>query len=440
MSEVVDILIRDCLIATINHGVVNRGFIAISNGRIVDFGRVEDCRYRGETVVKAKGMAAVPGLVNLHTHSPMTLLRGVAEDLPLDKWLRKVIWPIEANLKPEDVYWGAKLACIEMLKSGVTCFNDMYFYMEMVAKAVEETGIRAVLSHGVIGAGKPDGGLKDLEEGLRFALENRGRGNGRILTALGPHAEYTVHPELLAKVSEYSEKHSLPIHFHYAESRELLEETWRKIGKNPLKQYDEIKLLNSRLILVHCIYLEVEDMELLARRKVSVAYNPVSNAKLAQGIARVREMVKHGINVGIGTDGPASNNTLDLLRDLRFASIIQKAKYLDPTALSSLEILKMATLNGAKALGIGNDIGDIERGRKADIILINMKSPYLHPIHDIYSTLIYSTCGLNVDTVIVDGEMLVKNGKCIHLNEEEIMEKADEKALNLIERSGIRGK
>ncbi|MEM1546216.1 MAG: amidohydrolase [Candidatus Methanomethylicia archaeon] len=435
MSGIVDVLIRDCLIATINSGVIDHGFIAINDDRILDFGRIENCRYHGETIIEAKGMVAMPGLINLHTHSPMTLLRGVAEDLPLDRWLREVIWPIEANLKPEDVYWGAKLACIEMLKSGVTCFNDMYFYMDMVAKAVEETGIRAVLSHGIIGVGKPDGGLKDLEEGLKFALENRGRGNGRVLTALGPHAEYTVQPELLARIAEYSGKYGLPVHFHYAESKELLEDTWRRTGENPLKKYDEINLLNDRLTLVHCIYLELEDIDLLAKRKVSIAYNPVSNAKLAQGIARVREMIRHGINVGIGTDGPASNNTLDLLRDLRFASIIQKAKYLDPTALSSLEILKMATINGAKALGINNDIGDIEKGKKADIILLDLKSPYLHPVHNIYSTIVYSACGLNVDTVIVDGKVLVKNGKCIHLDEEEIMKKADEKALDLIKRS-----
>ena len=435
MSRVVDVLIKDCLITTINSGVINHGFIAINDDRILDFGRIENCRYHGETVIEAKGMVAIPGLINLHTHSPMTLLRGVVEDLPLDKWLREVVWPIEANLKPEDVYWGAKLACIEMLKSGVTCFNDMYFYMDMVARAVEETGIRAVLSHGIIGIGKPDVGLRDLEEGLRFALENRGRGNGRVLTALGPHAEYTVQLELLAKIAEYSERYSLPVHFHYAESKRLLEDTWRGIGENPLRKYDEINLLNNRLILVHCIYLELEDMDLLARRKVSIAYNPVSNAKLAQGIARVKEMAKHGVNVGIGTDGPASNNTLDLLRDLRFASIIQKAKYLDSTALSSLETLKMATVNGAKALGIDNDVGDIEKGKKADIILLDLKSPYLHPIHNIYSTIVYSACGLNVDTVIIDGKILVKNRKCIHIDEGEIIEKADEKAADLIKRS-----
>lgn len=432
-----ELLIKGCLVLTMDEAgrVVNEGYVAVRDGVVVGVGRLDECPFSGEEVIDARGKLAMPGLVNAHTHSPMTLLRGVIEDLPLEKWLKEVAWPIEANLRPDDVYWGSLLGCVEMARSGVTCFNDQYFFMDRVAEAVRQAGLRGVLSHGVIGYGKADGGESELKKGLEFAVEYNGYADGRVVTRLGPHAEYSCDLELLLKTREQAKKHGLGIHMHFAEYQPLYERARESWGGSPAHVLDKHGFWGRDVIIAHAISLDEEEIRLLARRGVSVAYNPVSNMKIASGTARVVEMLKEGLTVSVGTDGPASNNTLDLLKDLRFASYLQKHYYKDPAVIDAKTVVRMATINGANALGLGGRIGSIEPGKHADVILIDLRRPHLSPLHDPYALVAYSASGHDVSDVIVSGRVVVRDRRVLTVDEEAVVEKAADAAHDLLERS-----
>ncbi len=431
-----DILIRGCIVLPmVGPEIIEKGLIAIGDDRLSYVGRASEApRIRAEKVIDGRGKVALPGLINCHTHVSMALFRGVGEDQALDQWLGETIWPLEAKLKPRDIYYGALLGCLEMIKGGTTCFADMYFHEEMVAKAVEEAGLRAVLAPGIIEAGNRERGENFLKEGIKFAQKFHGGARDRISVHLGPHAVYTCSPELLKKVREEASRLGVGIHIHLAESERMVKQIKERYGLTEAELLESIGFLGSDVLAAHCIYLSTREMKLLAKHHVKVAYNPVANMKLALGIPRIGELTDLGVTVGLGTDGPASNNNLDILQNLKIAALLQKVHYMDPTILPVRRALEMATIHGAKALGLERDIGSLEAGKKADVILIDFKKPHLTPLHNPYANIVYSAHGGDVNTVIVDGKILMENREVKTLNEEEVMQKGRRAALNLLAR------
>ena len=404
-----DLAIRGGIVLTMDDDmrVLNPGSIGVSGDEIKYVGK-EDCR--GEVEINARGCVVIPGLVNCHTHSPMTLFRNAVEDQPLEKWLKEYVWPVEARLKPEHVRAGARLAAAEMALSGTTCFNDMYFFMEEVAKAAAEIGIRAVLSEGLVELFSDRASEEVLRRGVSFAERYHGW-KGLVYAMLGPHAEYSCGLEFLRRVREEADRLGVGIHIHVAEVKPPVDEFVKKHGKTPVKAFDEIGFLRSDVVIAHGIYLTDEDLEIIRNRGAAIAYNPVSNMKLASGAARVDEMLRLGIKVGLGTDGPGSNNALDMLQDMKFAALLQKLRYMDPRSLPAKSVVRMATRGGAEALNLDKLIGSIEVGKKADITIIDTRKIRYLPVRDPYTALAYCSSGSDVKDVIVNGRIIVRDGE-----------------------------
>ncbi len=433
-----DLLIEGCLLFPMDgRGPVREAALAIRDGRVVYSGRPGgDVKFRAEEGVEGRGRAILPGLINCHTHAPMTLLRGLAEDVPLDVWLKEHVWPVEAAMGPEDIYWGALLACLEMSLTGTTCFSDMYFHEDMVAEAVLKSGLRAVLSPGIMDITGPKLGEELLKGALEVFRKYDGAGGGRVRVFLGPHAIYTCSRELLERVRDEAERLGTGIHIHLSETEEEVRRCLEEYGRTPVAYLDELGLLGPRTLAAHCIYLTDEDIRLLAERGVKVAHCPVASAKIGTGVARVPEMLSAGVEVGLGTDGPASNNTLDMLETVKFACLIHKASRRDPTVLKAREALEMATIRAARALGISDQVGSLEPGKKADFVVINLRRASTVPLHDPYAAVVYSARSGAVEHVFVDGEPVVLNGEHVKLDAEAVMEEAEERALDLLRRAG----
>ncbi|MEM1514836.1 MAG: amidohydrolase [Candidatus Bathyarchaeia archaeon] len=436
-----DIVIRNCTILTMSKiDIIKGGKIAIKDGKIIYVGReAEAPNFEADEIIDGWRIIAMPGLINCHTHIAMTLFRGVAEDKELSAWLRETIWPLESKLKPSDVYYGALLGFIEMIKSGTTCLLDMYFYEDMVAKAAMESGIRCVLAPGIFDAGHKVLGRILLRRALKFVKEYYGEGSGKIYTMLGPHAVYTCSPDLLRKICEEAVKNNIGVHIHLAESESDAINIKRTYGKSEVELLHEVGLLRSNLVAAHCIHLSDQDISLMAKNDVKVVYNPVSNMKLSSGIPRIKDLLDAGLTIGFGTDGPASNNSLDMFETMKIATLLQKTLYGDPRVLPAKKVVEMATINGARVLGLDDMIGSIEVGKKADIILIDTNKPHLTPMHDVYAALVYSARGSDVDTVIIDGRIIMRNRSITTVEEHEVMEKAAEVSQDLLSRRSLRG-
>ncbi|AOQ23631.1 5-methylthioadenosine/S-adenosylhomocysteine deaminase [Moorella thermoacetica] len=414
------ILIKDCTIVPISGPVIAKGVIAINDDRLHYVGRADGlpAGWQADTVIEAGDMVALPGLVNAHTHAAMTLLRSYADDLPLKQWLEEKIWPREDRLEREDIYWGSKLALLEMIRSGTTTFADMYFHMDAVAEAVVESGLRASLCQGLIGL--QDTSNKRLEAGISLVKEWHGAGEGRITTMLGPHAPNTCTPEYLTRVAETAAGLGVGLHIHLAETRGEVEDVKARYGATPVALVNKLGLLDLSVLAAHCVHLTTEEIAILAEKKVGVAHCPESNLKLASGVAPVKEMLAAGVNVAIGTDGAASNNNLDMVAETRTAALLAKGITGDPTVVPAHKALVMATLNGARALGLEKEIGTLEAGKKADLILVDMRQPHLMPPNDVEANLVYAARGSDVDTVIVNGKILMARGEVKTLDAEEI--------------------
>jgi 5-methylthioadenosine/S-adenosylhomocysteine deaminase len=431
-----DILVQGCMILPMNgKDLIEDGVLAIKDERIAFVGkRTSATDIEADLKVEAKGKVALPGLVNCHTHVPMTLFRGIAEDQSLSIWLKETIWPLEAKLKPGDIYDGSLLGCLEMIKGGTTCFGDVYFHEDMVAKAVEKSGLRAILAQGIFGGANKVVGEKMLNESVGFAERFDGYADGRVNVMLGPHAAYSCEPELLKRVSEEASRLKVGVHLHLAES-EVMFSKFRKIyGCGEVEFLDGLGFLKNNVVAAHCINLSAKDRHILSRRGVNVAYCPVANMKLGLGAAKIKDLVNLGVNVGLGTDGPASNNSLGMFETMKFGALQQKLVYRDPAVLSAREVLEMATMGGARALGLEKNVGSLEVGKKADIILVDISKPHLKPLHDVYASLVYSAKDSDVDTVIVDGKVLMENKGVKTLDEEAVMEKAEKAAFDLVSR------
>ncbi|HHX49947.1 MAG TPA: amidohydrolase [Clostridia bacterium] len=406
------------------------GDIAIEGSFIRHVGRTgtTSADFRPDRVINGRGLVVLPGLINSHTHAAMTLLRSYADDLPLMQWLEEKIWPLEARLTSEDVYWGTKLAILEMLRAGITAFADMYFFMEDVARAVEESGIRASLSRGLIGVG--DQAEKGLEESIDLIEKWHNQAQGRIKVMLGPHAPYTCPPTYLEKVLKMAEQYHVGLHIHLAETEEEVQSIVATYGKRPVELMMEIGLFQQRVLAAHCVHLNQKEIEILADSRVGVVHNPESNMKLASGIAPVPEMLQAGIDVALGTDGAASNNNLDLFGEMRSAALLHKVNKMDPTVLNSYQTLEMATRNGAQVLGLEQS-GILKEGYKADIILVNFSRPHLYPVHDVPAHLVYAAQAGDVQTVIIDGQVVVDQGRVLTMDEEEIFAQVEKRARRL---------
>ncbi|GAB4390816.1 MAG: amidohydrolase family protein [Thermodesulfovibrionales bacterium] len=407
--------------------VIEDGAVVVDGGLVVEAGGRREvlARYSSPHVAEGRGKAVLPGLVNTHTHAAMTLLRGMADDLPLMEWLEKHVWPAEEKwLAPEFIADGVALACAEMLKAGITLYNDMYFFEETAARTARDMGMRAVLGSGIVDfPTKVTSGADDCLRKAEEFLRNFG-GDPMITPCVAPHAVYTCSPETLRKAKALADRYGSRVHIHLAETEGEVKDSKAKFGKGPVELLEEIGFLDERVLAAHCVWLSEGEIEVLARRGVSVSHCPESNLKLASGIAPVPAMLKAGVKVSLGTDGAASNNDLNILSEMSTAAKLHKAVSGDPTVLDARTVLLMATRWGAEALGLGGVCGSLEPGRAADITVMDLGRPHLTPLYNIYSQLVYSARASDVSAVMVGGRYVVSEGNLLTAREDEIMERA----------------
>ncbi|MBW1722083.1 MAG: amidohydrolase [Deltaproteobacteria bacterium] len=379
----------------------------------------------GVEVIDARKGLIMPGLVNAHCHTAMTLFRGLADDLPLKKWLFEKIFPAEAkHLSPDTVYWGSLLGCLEMIASGTTTFVDGYFFQDSTIRAAQESGLRALVAQGVIdfpAPGVPDPG-DNLKVGEAFLKKWSGVSD-RIFPGLFCHSPLTCSESTLRKAAELSAAYSAPLQIHLSETVEEIEEILKKTGRRPVHYLERLGILRGRLIAAHAVHVSEEEIRLLAERDVKIVHVPESNMKLASGIAPIPRMMDAGLVLALGTDGCASNNNLDLFQEMDCAAKLHKVAALDPECLDAESVLHMATLGGAELLGLEKEIGTIEVGKKADIIVVDLESPHLTPCYSLPSTLVYSAVGADVKDVLVDGKVLMKDRTILTLDAAVIMER-----------------
>lgn len=386
---------------------------------------------KADRIIDGTRKALIPGFVNAHTHAAMTLFRGFGDDMPLMPWLEQKIWPNEAKLTDEDVYWGTKLACLEMIKSGTTTFFDMYHKFHASAEAVEEMGLRALLSGVCFDHFKPELAEKSKRENEKLLVEVD-KYSDRIRYAVGPHAIYTVSGELLQWIHGFAAEHSVPIHLHLAETEGEVRDSVKHFGLTPVRYLHRLGILSPRLILAHGIYVDDEEVRMLADHGVTVVHNPASNMKLASGYRfKFSEMRKAGVTVALGTDGCSSSNNLDMVEAMKLASLLGKAWRKDPEAIPAGEIFRAATETGASAIGL--EAGRIAEGCLADLCLVDLNIPAFTPNHNFVSNLVYAANGSCIDTVICDGKILMQGKKVP--GEVEIMEHTAELAYKLVKES-----
>lgn len=407
---------------------VKKTSIFIEGDRIVALndkpeGFVED------KVIDRDNLLVIPGLINCHTHSYMSFMRNVADDLSFMDWLFGTIDPIEQQMTDEDTYWGACLAIIEMMKSGTTCFNDMMMNIKQTTRAIKESGMRAVMCRGLVGTAEDDGGrIAQTYEEMEFCKDC-----DRITFKFGPHAPYTCSEDYFRKVSDETKKAGIGIHVHLSESVSEIEGTKEKYNCSPIEMADKNGLFDVPCIAAHCVQIDDKDMDILASKNVSVVSNPASNMKLGNGFAPVPEMLEKGINVCLGTDGAASNNSLNMFHEMSLMALIHKGTHKTPQCVGANEVFNMATINGAKALGLEKEIGSIEVGKKADLAILDLNNPSLMPKNNLLAGLSYSANGSEVDTVIIDGVVTMEGRRVLSMDEDLVYTKVNE----IIARMGL---
>lgn len=394
--------------------------MAVEDDRITYVGPVPSETDEYDEVVNMTGKAILPGFVNTHGHAAMSLLRGFADDDPLQTWLEEKIWPMEARFGPEQNRWGSALSVLEMIKGGTTCFLDMYDHMDQVGQVVEEAGIRAVLCRGAIGLCSEEERKAKLEEAVNFAREWNGAAKGRITTMMAPHAPYTCPPDYIVRFVEKAQELGIPIHTHMSETEAEVRLNVEQYGLRPVEHLRRLGLFDVPALVAHAVHLTPEEIGILAEYGVKVSHNPGSNLKLGSGIAPIPEMLDAGIRPSLGTDGPASNNNLDMLEEIRLAALIHKGVNRDPQAVPAPVALRMGTSYGAESLFLEDRIGTLEPGKKADFITVDLTGPHMQPLHDVESHLVYSASRDDVLDVYVDGRPLLRNRECLTLDEEKI--------------------
>ncbi len=405
----------------------HQGEIAIDGDRIVAVGQ-RGCApsdFIPERVIELSNHVVMPGLINTHTHAAMTMLRGYADDMPLMPWLEEKVWPFEAKMTAEDIYWGSALALCEMIRSGTTTMLDMYIIQEETAKAVLEAGTRASLSRGMIGLDM-EAGEKSLQEGIDLFHKFHNAGEGRLKVLLGPHAPYTCTAEFLQKIKQEADKLGAGINIHIAETQAEIATIKERYSTTPVKWLESLGLFGGHVVAAHCVHVDEEDINILKKYGVGIAHNAESNMKLNSGTAPIPEMLTKGLNVSMGTDGASSNNDLDMFGEMRSASFLQKL-IVSPESLKAYDVLEMATNGGAKVLGL-DDVGKLAPGYKADLISVDFDQPHFYPRFSIPSHLVYCARGGDVRMVMVDGRILMEEGKLLTLDEQRICAEVEMRA------------
>ena len=425
-----NILIKDVNVLMGDYSV-QQGNIAITDDKITAVGDVP-AGFVADHTIDGKDRFAVPGMVNAHTHASMTLLRSYADDMELMDWLNNKIWPVEGKMVEKDIRIGAKLALLEMIKSGTTAYADMYGpYMESVAEETISAGIRGILARGAIGFAPS--GRKTLEENVDLFKNYHGVGDGLISVLLGVHAPYTCPPDFCQYAAELSAANGINVHIHMSETQAEIKQITEQYGKRPFQYIEATGLFNRPSIAAHCVWLDDADMDMMLAKKITPVHNPGSNLKLASGIAPVKKLLEKGIKVALGTDGCSSNNNLDMLEEVRLAAMLHKAKELDPLAVPAAEALKMGTEYGAQALWL-DKVGKIEAGWKADIVLYDLNRPERCPRHNLVSLLVYSANSSSVDTVLCNGKVVMEKGEVKTMDQEKILFEANACAMDLVNR------
>lgn len=434
--QTIDLIIsggKTLLMDSSNTCLENAG-IAVHDSVIIEIGKKEDIlkKYAARELINAEGSLTMPGFINTHTHAAMTCFRGIADDLELMDWLNNYIFPAEAkNVNEHLAYWGSLLACAEMIKSGTTTFCDMYIFEDETARAAKEAGMRCLVGEVLFDFPSPS--CKTPEEGLAYTrrLAEKWQDDPLVNIIVEPHALYTCSSSLLQDAKKIADDHHLMRGIHLLENQSERDQLQDKFGKSAVSFLQDIGYLNDRLLAFHCVCMSREEMELFAKHNCKVSHNPASNMKLANGIASVPEMIEAGITVGLGTDGCASNNTLDMIRDMSTAARLHKIAHLDPTVMDAKTVVRMATINGARALGMERLVGSLETGKKADIIIIGLNKPHLTPIFNEYSHLVYAASGADVDTVVINGKVVMKDRRLLTIHENDVMDEVREIAVKV---------
>lgn len=414
-------IVNGYIITADNNDTCLNGRVNIDGDKITYVGTEKEApAFKPDRVIDAKGGIIAPGFIDTHTHIPMNLMRGFADDMPLMDWLQNKIWPAEEKLTSEAVYWGSMLAIAELVSGGVTCFSDMYNFNEEIAKAANDSGIRALVAAALIDIdGGGDRRLKKAEE-----LVEAVKGYKKVSAALGPHAEYTVSPELFIKVRDMAERLGLRVHVHVSETEGEHNDSIKRHGKTPIGLMDSLGLLDVPVMAAHCVWVTDDDINIMAKKGVGVMSCPRSNLKLGSGVARVSDMLKAGVNVSCATDGAASNNNLSMMEEMTLLAFLQKGINRDPSLIPAKTALRTATINGAKVIGMEKTTGSLEAGKQADIIIISTSGLRYCPETDLLNHLVYSGSDSDVAMTMVGGDILYENGRITFADVEEIKSKA----------------
>jgi 5-methylthioadenosine/S-adenosylhomocysteine deaminase len=442
----VDMIITGGTVVTVDkeRRVIKNGAVAIEGNRIAFVGKMAEVeqKYKAEKKIDARGKAVFPGFINAHTHMFQVLLRNLATDMVLLEWLKRSIWPMLFSMRERDVYVSSLLGCLENIRSGVTCVVDNHYggrYYDEVVNAMMESGVRGCVPRGGYEVNAMEGLLEDrdriLSDTERLIKQWHGAANGMIMIGVAPMHPCFASREFLIKAKELSDKYGVVYHTHTGESKRDQELNLAYHGKTDVELLNELGILSARYHAVHAVWVSQHEVGMLAKAGAHAIHNPVSNMYLGSGVAPVPEMLAAGVNVALGTDGPASNNNQDIIQSMKFAACLHKVNKLDPAIISAKQVLEMATLGGARALGLEHEIGSLEAGKKADITIVDMQRPHIAPVHDPVASLVYcANCG-DVDTVIIDGRVVMEGGEVKTVNELEILRKSYEVVEGLKERA-----
>lgn len=456
----VDILFVNTTIVTMNKNreIIKNGAIAIDGGRILDVGDNDEILSKygeGDEVIDGSGMLAIPGLINAHTHTFQVLLRGLGDDMELVKWLNSMLFPAERAARPEDVRVAALLACLEMIKTGTTFFIDHHFAntsekaTDNIAKSIEESGIKGLIARGMQVYPEKSEKLEHHKDLYPYTIDEEieltekliqkwhGKADGRISACPAPVAPEVMPPDMFTEAKKISQKYKVPIHMHLSESRVQAEWMVKNYGKRPVEFLLDLGVLGPNFHIVHGVWLDKNEIKIIAETKTNLIHCPVANMYLASGTAPIPELLKAGANVALASDGPASNNNQDMIGVMKTAALLHKVSTLNPEVMPCEQVLEMATIGGARALGLEREIGSIEPGKKADVVLVDIKKPHISPIHRAISALVYCASGTDVDTVIVNGKIVLRDKKIKTLDEKTIVERAQEIADDLVGRAEI---
>ena len=429
-----DIVIKNGTILTMDsqNSVLERGLIGIQKDTISHICSDEGKAFKAHKTIDAQGGLILPGLINSHTHAAMTLFRGLADDLPLMEWLNDYIFRVESRMDADFVYSGTLLACAEMILSGTTTFCDMYLFEDEVAKAAQLTGMRCLVGEVLYDFPSPNYG--PFEKGLEYTekLIRKWQDDPLVGIAVEPHSTYTCSPELLKAANKLALKYDVPLIVHVAETKGEVSEIRKRYGKLPFEHLESLDVLGPHFIADHCVHIDQSEINRMVEHGVRAVDNPESNMKLASGISPVSQLIARGVTVGLGTDGCASNNNLDLFTEMDTAAKLHKIETMDPTVLDAVTVLKMATIQGAKTLGLDDITGSLEVGKKADVIILDTNKPHLTPMYNPYSHIVYSARGNDVSHSIINGQLVMQDRKLLIVDLDEIMSKAKEKAEQIL--------